>query len=176
MKTRYVIFIFAAAFIAQSTVLRYVAVNGVSPNLVLCLVIVFAFLYDEPYGIALGAVFGVLLDLNFGMYVGVSGISFMCAAVAMGQLKKYLNHELALPAMVGGLMGSILNNTVYWGIYKIAGVPHSLAYILKMQPTSIVYNVVLVIALHLILRRGVIRHRKDLYYKGSFREARGLKL
>lgn len=175
MKTRYVVFIFIAALAVQSTVLRYVAVNGVSPNLLLCLVIVFAFLYDEPYGIAFGAVFGVLLDLHFGMYVGISGISFMSAAVAMTLLKKYLNHELVLPAVVGGLIGSALNSVVYWGLYKIAGVPHTLAYILKMQPTVIIYNVVLVVILHLILRQGVIRHRKDLYYKGSFREARGFK-
>jgi rod shape-determining protein MreD len=161
--------------IVQSTLLRYAAINGVSPNLLLCLVVVFAFLYDEPYGLTLGAVSGLLWDFNFGIYIGVSGISFMCAALAMMLLKQYLNHELLLPAVVGGLIGSVLNNAVYWGIYKMAGIPHTWLYILKLQPTLIAYNVALVVVLHLFLRRGVIRHRKDQYYKGGFREASGFR-
>jgi rod shape-determining protein MreD len=171
MKPRYAFLIFAAAYTVQSTLLRYVTVQGVSPNLLLSLVIVFAFLYEEPLGFAFGAVFGLLWDMQFGLYAGVSGISFMTAALAMTWLKKYLNHELPLPALVGGLLGSVLNNAVFWGIYKLTGIPHTLRYILGMQPALIACDVAMVLILHLIFRRGVIRHRKDREYKGGFKEA-----
>jgi hypothetical protein len=66
-----------------------------------------------------------------------------------------------------------LHNIVYWGLYKLTGIPHTLLYILGMQPAWIAYNLLFVLILHLILRRGVIRHRKDREYKGGFKEAKG---
>ncbi|GHU49856.1 hypothetical protein FACS1894127_4050 [Clostridia bacterium] len=175
MRTMHGVIFFIIAFAVQSTLLRYFTINGVAPNLLLCLVIVFAFLYDRPYGIVFGTIFGVLWDISFGIYVGISSIALLFVALAMILLKKFLNHELLLPALVGGLAGSLINNGIYWGLYMLLGIPHSMTYILKSQPTLIVYNTVLVLVLHLILRRGVIRHRRDQYYKGGFREASGFR-
>jgi rod shape-determining protein MreD len=165
---RYAIPIFLAAFIVQSTMLRYIAVRDVSPNILLCLVIVFAFLYDEPFGIVFGVIFGILWDIEFGLYIGVSAVSQMSAALLAMRIKRYLNHELLLPALAAGLAGMLLNNIVYWAVYKLAGIPHTLLYILGMQPTLIAYNLLFVTIFHLIFRRGVIRHRKDRDYKGGF--------
>jgi rod shape-determining protein MreD len=173
VKTRYAVLLFSAVFIVQSTMLRYIAIRDVSPNVLLCLVIVFAFLYDEPIGVVFGVIFGILWDLEFGLYVGVSAISQMAAALLTMRIKRYLNHELLLPALAAGLAGMILNNAVYWSIHKLAGIPHTLLYILKPQPVLIAYNLLFVTIFHLILRRGVIRHRKDRDFKGKFQEAKG---
>jgi rod shape-determining protein MreD len=173
MKTRYAILLFSAAFIAQSTMLRYIAIYDVSPNILLCLVIVFAFLYDEPLGVVFGVIFGILWDVEFGLYIGVSAVSQMAAALLTMRIKRYLNHELLLPALAAGLSGTVLNNVVYWGLYKLTGIPHTLSYILRPQPILIVYNLLFVAIFHLILRRGVIRHRKDRDFKGKFQETKG---
>jgi rod shape-determining protein MreD len=161
------------AFVVQSAVLRCIAIYGISPNILLCLVIVFAFLYDEPFGVVFGIIFGILWDIEFGLYVGVSAVSQTAAALAVMQIKRYLNHELLLPALAAGLAGAVLNNAVYWGLYKLTGIPHTLLYILGMQPVLLAYNLLFVMLFHLILRRGVIRHRKDREYKGGFKEAKG---
>jgi rod shape-determining protein MreD len=173
VKTRYAILLFIAAFIAQASLLRRIAIHDVSPNILLCLVIVFAFLYEEPLGVVFGIVFGILWDAEFGMYVGISAVSQMAAALTAMIIKRYLNHELLLPALVSGLAGIILNNGVYWGLYKLTGIPHTLLYILRMQPILIAYNLLFVMIFHVILRRGVIRHRKDRDFKGGFKEAKG---
>jgi rod shape-determining protein MreD len=173
MKTRYAVLLFAAAFIAQTTVLRYIAIADVSPNILLCLVIVCAFLYEEPIGLVFGVVFGILWDMEFGLYIGVSAVSQLAAALAVMRIKRYLNHELLLPALAAGVAGVILNNTVYWGIYKLTGIPHTFLYILGLQPILIAYDLLCVMIFHLIFRRGVIRHRKDRDFKGGFSEAKG---
>jgi rod shape-determining protein MreD len=148
--------------------LRYIAIADVSPNILLCLVIVCAFLYDEPVGLVFGVVFGILWDTEFGVYVGISAVSQMAAALAVMRIKRYLNHELLLPALAAGVAGVLLNNTVYWGLYKLTGIPHTILYILKPQPILIAYNLLFVMIFHLIFRRGVIRHRKDRDFKGGF--------
>jgi rod shape-determining protein MreD len=173
MKTRYAILLFSLAFVVQSTMLRYIAIRDVSPNILLCLVIVFAFLYDEPLGVVFGVIFGILWDMEFGLYVGVSAVSQMTAALLVTRLKRYLNHELVLPALAAGLVGVTLNNAVYWSLYKLTGIPHTLPYILGPQPILIAYNLLFVMIFHLIFRRGVIRHRKDRDFKGKFQEAKG---
>ncbi|MDR2132548.1 MAG: rod shape-determining protein MreD [Clostridiales Family XIII bacterium] len=173
MKTRYAVVAFLLAFVAQATMLRYIAIRDVSPNILLCLVIVFAFLYDEPFGIVFGVLFGILWDVEFGMYVGISAVSQMSAALLTMRIKRYLNHELLLPALAAGLAGVLLNNAVYWTLYKLTGIPHTPVYILKMQPALLAYNLPVVTLFHLLLRRGVIRHRKDREYKGGFKEAKG---
>jgi rod shape-determining protein MreD len=173
MKTRYAFLIFLAAFMAQATLLRYIAINDVSPNILLCLVIVFAFLYDEPLGAVFGVAFGILWDVEFGLYAGVSAVSQLSAALAASRIKRYLNHELLLPALASGVAGVVLNEAVYWGIYKLAGAPRSIAGILRRQPILIAYNLLFVMIFHLILRRGVIKHRKDQDFKGGFKEAKG---
>jgi hypothetical protein len=66
------------------------------------------------------------------------------------------------------LAGVLLNNIVYWGVYKLTGIPHTLLYILGMQLVLIAYNLLFVMLFHLVFRRGVIRHRKDREYKGGF--------
>jgi rod shape-determining protein MreD len=174
VKTRYAILLFLTAFIVQSSLLRYIAIHDISPNILLCLVIVFAFLYEEPLGVVFGVVFGILWDAEFGMYVGISAVSQMAAALVAMRIKRYLNHELLLPAVASGLAGIVLNNGVYWGLYKLTGIPHTFGYILRMQPILIAYNLLFVMIFHLVLRRGVIRHRKDRDYKGGFKEAKGL--
>jgi rod shape-determining protein MreD len=168
MKTRYAFPIFLLAFVVQASMLRYIAIRDVSPNILLCLVIVFAFLYDEPFGVILGVVFGILWDMEFGLYVGISAVSQMSAALLVMRIKRYLNHELLLPALAAGLAGVLLNNLVYWSLYKLAGIPHTLLYILGMQPVLIGYNLLFVMLFHLVFRRGVIRHGKDRAYKGGF--------
>jgi rod shape-determining protein MreD len=173
MKMRYAALVFPAAFVVQAVMLRYIAIRDVSPNILLCLVIVFAFLYDEPFGVVFGAIFGILWDTEFGLYVGISAVSQVSAAFLAMRIKRYLNHELLLPALAAGLAGVLLNNAVYWGLYKLTGIPHTLLYILRMQPVLIAYNLPVVLLFHLMFRRGVIRHRKDREYKGGFREEKG---
>jgi cell shape-determining protein MreD len=118
-------------------------------------------------------IFGLLWDAEFGLYVGVSAVSQMAAALLVMRIKRYLNHELLLPALAAGFSGAILNNVVYWGLYKLTGIPHTLLFILRPQPILLAYNLLFVMILHLILRRGVIRHRKDREFKGKFQEAKG---
>ena len=56
--------IFIIAFLIQPSLLNMISIGGYTPNLLLCLVVIFSFIYEEEmYGIVYGAVFGVLYDI-----------------------------------------------------------------------------------------------------------------
>ena len=57
------VIIFIIVFIVQATLLWRMPVYGYAPNLLLCFLCVFSFLYDERYGLILGTSTGVLLDI-----------------------------------------------------------------------------------------------------------------
>ena len=168
MKTRTAVIIFILAFAVQTTVLRYIAFNHVAPNLLLCLVIVFSFLYDKPFGILLGVIFGFFWDLSFGVYIGVSSIGLLIVALTMILLRKPFNAESLLPAMLGGLLGSVMYSVIYLGVYKLLGAPHSIYYLMKPQPYLIAYNLITVMLMQLVLRRSVIRKKKTEYYGSGY--------
>ena len=168
MRTRTAIIIFALVFVVQATLLRYIAINQTAPNLLLCFVIVFSFMYDKPLGILLGVLFGLLWDINFGIYMGVSSISLLIVALTMVLFRRPFNSESFLLAVLGGVIGSLLYNFVYLGAYKLLGLPHSVYYLLKPQPYMMLYNVVIVMILHLILRQGIIRNKRREFYSSGY--------
>jgi len=168
MKTRTAIIIFSLAFIIQTTLLRYIAIDHTAPNLLLCLVIVFSFMYNEPFGILFSVIFGLLWDINFGIYMGVSAIGLLVVAMAMVLFRKPFNRESFLLALLGGVIGSILYSCIYLGAYKLLGLPHSIYYLLKPQLYMIMYNVAIVMILHLILRQGIIRNKKREFYSSGY--------
>ena len=62
---------FLIAFFIQCSFLNVISIAGFTPNLLLCLVVVFSFLYEEQiYGLLYGAVFGIFYDICFADVVG----------------------------------------------------------------------------------------------------------
>ena len=168
MKTHTAIIVFILAFITQATWLRFLAINDITPNLLLCLVIVFTFLYNKPYGVLFGVLLGFLWDMNFGIYMGVSSASLLIVAITILIFKKPFNSESILPAIIAGIIGSVLFSCIYLSVYKLMGAPHSISYLLKPQPYLILYNVVIVMVFHIILRRSIIRNKRREYYGSGY--------
>ena len=54
---------FLIAFFIQTSLLNLISVGSYTPNLLLCLVVIFSFLYEKDmYGLVYGAVFGLIYD------------------------------------------------------------------------------------------------------------------
>ena len=77
MKIRIAALLFTGAFLIQGSLLNLFAVMGVTPNLLLCLVITLTLLYDTDRAIYLGAAFGVLYDLIYSDVIGVASIGLL---------------------------------------------------------------------------------------------------
>ena len=75
MKYRYACLIFALAFILQTTVFGMLPVFGVSANLLLCCCVVISFACtDNNAGIVISVVAGLLYDVCFSQYMGVTAL------------------------------------------------------------------------------------------------------
>jgi rod shape-determining protein MreD len=153
--------VFLLAFLLQTLVLGRFTVFGQSPNLLLCLVVVFSFLYEERYGLVLGLVFGAMLDIATSWYFGVQTITFVLTYGFVSLFRNIFNHEKLLPDMLMAVGATPLNCFLVWGVYRLCGSPSNVMNAVHSLPVLLVSQCVLTGVLHLIFVRSVIRHRKD---------------
>ena len=67
---------FLIAFFTQNSLLNMVNIGGYTPNLLLCLVVIFSFLYEKDmYGLVYGAVFGLIYDACYSYVIGPTPIA-----------------------------------------------------------------------------------------------------
>ena len=72
---------FLVAFLIQTSLLNIISIKGYTPNLLLCLVVVFSFLYEDGlYGIIFGAVFGLLYDICFSSGRGPTALALVATS------------------------------------------------------------------------------------------------
>ncbi|MCL2436567.1 MAG: rod shape-determining protein MreD [Clostridiales bacterium] len=166
MKYRYAACLFFVAFIIQTTLMNIVSVFGTTPNLLLCLVVIFSFLYDENnYGLVLGVSFGLLYDICFSQYVGIAALAFFVISLAIMLVNVIMNKEVVFSVIVVTASSTVVYTLIYWGIMFMLGSNYSFFHMMRFLPLSVLYNTVIVIVLYYLMINKVIRHHKDRYYK-----------
>ena len=157
---------FLIAFFIKCSVLNVISIAGYTPNLLLCLVIVFSFLYEEQiYGLLYGALFGVFYDICFADVVGPTPIALVLVALVIFVLREYANIENIVNMWVTSLLSILFYYALNWGLQHLAGNPIGLLYVLKTLPWITLYSLSLMTVLYLILLRKMTRHRKDRYFR-----------
>lgn len=168
MKAIYTFLIFFIAFIMQTTIINILEIYEVTPNLILCLVVVFGFLYDKVDTFIWAILFGLLQDIYFAQIVGTGAISYFLIALLVYFVKDYVNPENMISA-IGLIIGcTFLYYFLYFGISKIFGSTIHIISVLEIQPVLIIYNIIVTIILYKIFLRKVIKHRSDRKFKGRF--------
>lgn len=166
MNYRLATLIFFLAFLCQASLLNLVAILGTTPNMILCLVIVFAFLYDQDnFGIVLGVVFGLLYDICYMPYVGISVMWYFVLALCVMFSREILNKENIGTVLMMTVFGTFGFNFLTWCSYWLLGDKTSIMTMLKCQPLEIAWNAVFVSILYAVVIRRVIKHRRDRFYQ-----------
>jgi rod shape-determining protein MreD len=156
--------VFFAAFIIQTTLLWRFTFAGYSPNLLLCMVVVFSFLYDERYGLWMGLIFGVLLDVTASWHFGAQTISFVLVYMIARPFARVFNHEWFLPQIFIAALATPVNAFLVWGVNRLGGSPLAVHFVFESLPALALMHCVLAVALHFIFVRSVIRHVNDRKY------------
>ncbi len=152
---------FLIAFIVQPTVLNTISIKGYTPNLLLCLVILFSFLYeDKIYGIVYGTAFGILYDVIYSSVIGPTVISFVIIAIIIMFVRTFVNVEMLVNMWAVSICSILLYYCMNWGLYHIAGNPIGFHIAMELVPWVGIYSLVVLTILYLILRRFKIKERK----------------
>ena len=175
MKYRYSFLIFLIAFILQTTVMNHFAIFQMSPNLILCLVVIFSFLYEGYHGIFFGLAFGFLSDVCFSEIIGIAAMSYFAVALICIGMKRYLYKDSIISILLMSVMGTIVYALLFWSINRMLGNGAGFLYVIEKEAVLLIYHIAITLILYLIVSRKVIKHRGDRYmYRGNLQEARSL--
>ncbi len=169
MKGIFSFLIFFIAFIFQTTIFSQMGFLGASPNIILCLIVVMGFLYDNVDTFVWAIVFGLLQDIYFSQVIGISATCCFLLALGIYVVKDFVNRENIIPAvgMVAG--GTVLYQLLYWFLGIIFGSAYGMLPLLQAIAPLILYHMIIVIILYNIFIRRVVKHRSDNKFKGKFR-------
>ena len=112
----------AGALILQTTVLDYVSVLGIKPDLVMLIVVLNGFLLGTREGAFLGYAAGILEDLFAGVFIGLNALSKMAAGYLAGMAGLRLFRENTLVATSVVFLGAFAGNSVYYVLLYILGI------------------------------------------------------
>ncbi len=163
MKMRYAVIFFIVAFILQGSLINLIAFKGVAPNLILCLVVTFAFMYEDFNGTILAVVFGLLSDILYGLYVGPGAIAYFSVSLVSIAMRENINKENKGSMIFASIGSTVLFNLIYFLIYKMTGNIYSFKHWLFMQPMHIAFNLAVAIVLYAIFIKRVVKYRNDRY-------------
>lgn len=166
MKYRKAGLVCLAAFLIQTSLLNLLGVAGHTPNLLLCMVVVLSFLYEnELYGLIFSAGFGLLYDICFGTVAGSTAISLVIVSVFILLVREFANIENIVNMWVVAALSILLYYVSNWGLLHIAGNPIGLLYVLKNLPIVFAYSFVVITIAYIILIRKAVKHRRDRYFR-----------
>jgi rod shape-determining protein MreD len=175
LRYRYSFLMFLIAFILQATIMNHFSIFHMSPNLILCFVVIFSFLYPGYHGAIHGILFGLMIDICYATIIGVSALSNFSVYLICIEMKRYLNKDSMVSVMIASVTGTVVYALLYWSAYKILGYSYNFLFMLQKEAVLIIYHLIITMLIYQVVSRRIIKHRGDRYmYSGSLQEARRL--
>lgn len=151
--------LYGVAFILQFSLLNLISVMGITPNLILCLMIFIAYKYNDGFKYAVLAIpFALLSDLIGGQYVGVSALVIFLLCMAVSYFGKGLNRETIWTLLVVAAVGTFIYYFFYWGILIVLGNGSTILGLLKFLALEIPMNL-LVMAIAFFIFKHTYRRK-----------------
>lgn len=135
----------AAALMVQVTAINFIQVGGVKPDLVMIIVVFYAFIRGHREGAFLGFVGGLMQDMATGSFFGLNALSKMAAGYLVGLAESRLYKDSTVVVVIITMLASFASQLVQYVLlaYINIKIAPGIALLQVMLPTA-VYNAALV--------------------------------
>lgn len=138
-----------AVLLQTAVFARYVTLFGITPDLVLVVVISLALIEGPVVGAATGLAGGLFKDLLLISPAGLTGLAYLIVGYAVGRIRPYVQSTSVLIPVIGILVGSAAGSALYLLLSWLLGEVPSPGY---RQVESVllvaIYNTLLVPFVH----------------------------
>lgn len=171
MKRRIVmIILILAAFLLQSTLLKQIAIGGITPNLLLILTVSFSLMRGKREGMFLGFTGGLLSDLFYGEVLGLTPLLYITVGYVCGFCYRiFYDDDIKMPVLLTGASNLSYGIGVYVFRFLLKGRTDFFFYLGRIILPEVVCTVLLTIliyrpllALNRWLEKGELRRVDDL--------------
>lgn len=114
------------SFLLQLTVIPFLAIRWVKPDLILVVTVLVGLLYGPKYGAVTGVFGGLLEDLFIGHFIGLFGLTRMLAGFLAGLVETRVYREPFLVPMTTSFAATLVSETILGLLLKAFGANPSL--------------------------------------------------
>ena len=144
----------------QSTLAGRLTVNGVKPDLVLIIILLWTLLDGASSGIFWAFIGGIWLDIFSGGPLGASSLSLMIASMIAGFGRYYFSRNNIVVPVVAVVLGSLVFALSYLGILQLLSLSNVIEGTFRFGPSfenivipSMIYNAsVMIVAMPFLTR------------------------
>lgn len=150
-------FIFIILFLLlQTTLLQYITVHGVIPNLLITFAVVAALLRNSTEGAAVGLISGMCLDMQFGPIKGLYALLGLYLGIAAGSVNRRMFRENLMVVIFFTFLYSVAYESVVYIVNNImSGDIHFIfALTTVILPEAIYNSAISVLLFPLVLKAG----------------------
>lgn len=139
-------------FLLQTTFFQTFALAGVSPNLLIIIVVSIAYMGGKNQGIIIGLICGLLYDFIYSDVIGLYSLIYMFIGYINGFLNKiYYSDDFTMPIFIIGISDFIYGISVYIFEFLLRGKLNILFYIRRIILPETVYTLLISVILYKIL-------------------------
>ena len=164
IKKKVVVFIFMLlALLMQTAIFRAIALADVVPNLLLVVVISYAYLRGRTSGLVIGFICGLMLDMIYGSVIGLYAFISMSIGFVVGFCQKvYFTDSMLLPTVLIAASDMVYCFYSYIAEFLLRGRVHFLFYFVHRFLPQILYTTL----------AGLVLYRLIVWVEGRFARSR----
>lgn len=138
--------------IIQSTILPLIAFKGISPDMLLVIVVSYALLTGKEKGFGVGFFSGLIQDLAFGNIFGINTLSKMAVGYFFGLAERKVFKEKVLLPLVATAVATLVHSCVMFIVLFLLGYKVDLLNAIMNNVLPLVgYNMLIAIPVHHIV-------------------------
>ncbi len=140
-------------FVIQTAMYQYINLADIMPNMLLILVVSYAYMRGRMTGLTLGLVCGLLMDLMSGSYlIGVNGLIYILIGYFIGYTKRYYsNDDYTFPIIITAISDLVYGIMFYMLEFLLRGRLNFIYYLRRMILPEIIYTVAVSVLLYKLL-------------------------
>lgn len=132
------------SFFLQCTLMKGIAIGGISPNLLVILCISAGLICGKTCGLFVGFFTGLLVDLFYGYYPGIHAAFYMYLGFASGFFYQiYYDDDIKLPVLLAAAGDFVYNFLVFVLMFLLQGHTDFFFYLQRVILPEMVYTLAL---------------------------------
>lgn len=144
--------ILIVGYLLQCTVFSKLALASIKPNLLLIITISFGFIRGQREGMLLGFFSGLLIDIQFGEFIGFYALIYLVIGYINGKFQKmYYEDNIKLPLCLIAGSEFAYGIIIYVFMYMLRGRFHFIYYLNHIIIPELIYTVAITLVLYPVI-------------------------
>lgn len=146
-----------AAVLLQTTVAPFMAIKKIEPDIILMVVVAYAFLDGSAQGSLVGFAGGLLQDLAVGPVLGLNALAKTVVGYVAGLLEDSILFESIFLPVIAVFIATVFHNIVFGAAAMVFDRgPLLMSLLVNLAPAA-AYNSALAVILFPVIRRLIVR-------------------